>query len=189
MEFGNIIQIGDVLISEDVVTEWFCCDYEACKGQCCISGDSGAPMHDWEEKSLCEQYPAYQNLMLAEGRQAVAEQGFAVIGASGRLSTPLVPCSEICAYSHFTQDGSLLCAIEMAGGVKPQSCSLYPIRVTKLTGGGQALNVHSWSICQCAREKGRREGVRVYQFLKGPLTKIYGGAFYKELCAAAEKNR
>lgn len=184
--FGNIIQIGDVLISEDVVTEWFCCDYQACKGQCCISGDCGAPMLDWEADSLREQYPDYQHLMLTDGRAVVSDHGYVVIGPHGKLGTPLIPCSEICAYSHFREDGSLLCAIEMAGGIKPQSCSLYPIRVTRFAGGGQAMNVHNWSICQCARDKGLREGIRVYQFLKGPLTRIYGEAFYKELCAAAE---
>ena len=61
----------------------------------------------------------------------------------------------------------------------------YPIRVTKLTGGGLALNVHHWDICKPAFEKGKREGIRVYQFLKNPLTKSFGEDFYEALCAAA----
>ena len=32
--FGNIIQIGDILVSTDVVTEYFACDYVKCHGQC-----------------------------------------------------------------------------------------------------------------------------------------------------------
>ena len=39
-----IIQVGDVLLSSDILTECFCCDLDACKGQCCVEGDSGAPL-------------------------------------------------------------------------------------------------------------------------------------------------
>ena len=73
----------------------------------------------------------------------------------------------------------------MAGRTKPVSCSLYPIRVTRLTGGGLALNVHHWDICKPAFEKGEREDVRVYQFLKNPLTNAFGADFYAALEAAA----
>ena len=44
--FGTIIEIGNVLVSEDVACEFFACDYEACKGVCCIEGDSGAPLEE-----------------------------------------------------------------------------------------------------------------------------------------------
>jgi hypothetical protein len=90
-----------------------------------------------------------------------------------------------CAFCHFGEAGECLCAIEMAGCVKPVSCSLYPIRVTKLTGGGLALNVHHWDICKTAWEKGRREGIRVFQFLQKPLTDAYGEEFWEALSAAA----
>ncbi|MBQ5528555.1 MAG: DUF3109 family protein, partial [Bacteroidales bacterium] len=35
-DFGTIIQIGDILVSEEVVTEYFACDYEKCRGCCCV---------------------------------------------------------------------------------------------------------------------------------------------------------
>ena len=65
------------------------------------------------------------------------------------------------------------------------SCRLYPIRVTELTGGGLALNLHRWDICRDAYIKGEREGVRVYQFLREPLTEAFGEEFYEALDAAA----
>ena len=34
--FGTIIQIGNCLVSEDVVSEYFACDYEKCRGVCCV---------------------------------------------------------------------------------------------------------------------------------------------------------
>ncbi|MBR5884008.1 MAG: DUF3109 family protein, partial [Bacteroidaceae bacterium] len=37
--FGNILMVGDVIVHLDVVTEYFCCDLEVCKGKCCIEGD------------------------------------------------------------------------------------------------------------------------------------------------------
>lgn len=186
MQLGDIIQIGDILVSEDVITEWFCCDYAVCKGQCCISGDCGAPMAEAEEAMLAETFSSYRSLMTPEGVQAVNEKGFCESYCGRGLYTPIVKGSGACAFAHFMED-NCLCAIEKAGCVKPVSCSLYPIRVTHLTGGGLALNVHNWDICQCARDKGQRDGIRVYQFLKGPLTAAFGPQFYSELCDKARK--
>ena len=44
VEIPPIIQVGDVLLSSDILTEKFCCDLSACKGQCCVEGDAGAPV-------------------------------------------------------------------------------------------------------------------------------------------------
>ena len=43
-ELPPIVQVGDVLLSSEVFTECFCCDLSACRGQCCVEGDSGAPL-------------------------------------------------------------------------------------------------------------------------------------------------
>ena len=189
--FGTIVQIGDILVSEDVVMEYFACDYEVCRGACCIAGDSGAPLEEREIEGLERDYPAYEGFMTPQGRSAVDAKGFFEVDRDNDIVTPLMaPEGERtqdlpCAFCHFGAAGECLCAIEMAGKVKPASCSLYPIRVTKLTGGGLALNVHHWDICKPAFEKGKREGIRVYQFLKNPLTKSFGEDFYEALCAAA----
>ena len=188
--FGTIIQIGDILVSEDVVLEYFACDYGRCKGCCCVIGDSGAPLEASELDELERWYPVYSALMPAAGKAAAEAAGFFEVDRDNDIVTPLMPplpdsqdCP--CAFCHFGAAGECLCAIEMAGRVKPASCSLYPIRVTKLTGGGLALNVHHWDICKPAFEKGAREGIRVYQFLKNPLTKVFGEDFYEALSAAA----
>ena len=39
-----MIQIGDVVVSFDVLREKFLCDLGACQGICCIEGDAGAPV-------------------------------------------------------------------------------------------------------------------------------------------------
>ena len=190
--FGTIVEIGDILISEEVILEFFACDYPVCKGQCCIIGESGAPLKEEELDPIEANYDVFAPLMRSEGRQAVEEKGFFEIDRDGDLVTPLVPGSEECAFCLF-EDGNCFCSMErqyFAGACsfrKPISCQLYPIRVKELGAGRIGLNLHRWDICRCAFEKGRREGIRVYQFLKDPLVRAFGSDFYDALCMAAEK--
>jgi hypothetical protein len=191
-QFGTIVRIGDILVSEDVILEYFACDYPVCKGQCCIIGDSGAPLKEEELEPIEANYDVFAPLMRPEGRQAVQEKGFFEIDRDGDLVTPLVPGSEECAFCLF-EDGNCLCSMErqyFAGKCsfrKPISCQLYPIRVITLGDGCIGLNLHRWDICRCAFEKGRREGIRAYQFLREPLIRAYGADFYEGLCAAARQ--
>ena len=179
-------------MSEDVIVEYFSCDYATCRGKCCIEGDCGAPLEEEELDELEKAYDVYSPLMSQNGRDTVDAKGFFEIDIEGDIVTPVVPATQECAYTHFDAEGNCLCSIEKCffegrcSWRKPQSCWLYPIRVTRLTGGGIALNLHRWDICKDAFEKGRWEKVRVYQFLKGPLTALYGEEFYEALCAAAE---
>lgn len=184
-DFGTIIQIGDVLVSEDVVREFFACDYPVCRGACCIVGDSGAPLEEDEIPALERDFHLFSTFIREEGRAAAEASGYFAVDREGDLVTPLVPGSEECAYCCFEGD-NCLCGIEKAGLTKPISCALYPIRIKKFRGGGMALNLHRWDICKCAFERGRREGVRVYQFLKEPLIRRFGPEFYEALSAAAE---
>ena len=185
-DFGTIIQIGDILVSEDVVKEFFACDYSVCKGKCCIEGDSGAPLEERELNGLERDYPLFSGLMTPAGRKAVEEKGFFEIDRDGDLVTPLSRERGECAFCHFLPGGDCLCAIEKVGCTKPVSCSLYPIRITELTGGGLALNLHHWDICRPAFGKGASEGTRVYQFLKKPLSERFGEDFWEALDAAAK---
>lgn len=191
--YGTIVQIGNILVSEDVITEFFACDYAVCKGCCCIIGDSGAPLEESELEPLEENYQAYSKLMRPQGRAQIDKEGFFSIDRDGDIVTPVVEGSEECAYTTFDEAGNCFCSIERCffQGTckfrKPQSCWLYPVRVTKLTGGGLALNLHRWGICKDAYEKGRREGLRVYEFLREPLTAVFGEEFYSALSLAASR--
>ncbi len=190
MNVPSIIQIGDILVSSEVLTEYFCCDYDTCRGACCIIGDSGAPLLESELEPLERDYPHYEAWMSVEGREKIAESGFYEIDSDGDLVTPLLHGSEECAYTRFEGD-SCFCAIERAhcagrcAFTKPISCRLYPIRASVLRNGMTALNLHRWEICRCAFEKGKKEKVPVWQFLREPLIDAYGAAFYDELSAVA----
>ena len=190
MKVPSIIQIGDILVSSEVITEYFSCDYEVCRGACCIIGDSGAPLSEAETGLLEDHYPHYQAWMSVEGRERVEKDGFWEIDRDGDMVTPLLHGSEECAYTRFEGE-NCFCAIERthcAGRcsfVKPISCRLYPIRASVLRNGLTALNLHRWEICKCAFQKGRRDKTRVYEFLKAPLTDAYGEEFYSELCGVS----
>ena len=47
-------------------------------------------------------------------------------------------------------------------------------------------DVVTWGICKDAYEKGRREGIRVYQFLRDPIISVFGQDFYDALSYAAK---
>ena len=51
-----MIQVEDKIISRDVFEKHFVCDLNACKGACCVEGDSGAPLLKDEIKKLEEIY-------------------------------------------------------------------------------------------------------------------------------------
>ena len=185
-----MIEIEGKIVSTDLLTENFCCDIMACKGQCCIDGDAGAPLTLEEVDILEAEYENYKPYMTPEGIGALHKQGFGVVDADGDLVTPLVN-NEECVYTSFDENHNCFCATEMAWCKgeckfrKPISCALYPIRISTLSNGVQALNLHRWSICKCAFEKGKKEKVPVYKFLREPIIRKFGEEFYSALESAA----
>lgn len=179
-----MIQIGDKIVSRDLFDQHFICHLQKCEGNCCVFGDSGAPLEEDEVLILDQHIEAIKPFMRAEGIREVNDQGSWMIDRDGDKVTPLVDREE-CAYVIF-EDGIAWCAIERAfnaGSVplqKPVSCHLYPIRVKRLN-SGVALNYHRWSICEPARILGEKENMPVFRFLKEPITRVYGSDFYDEL--------
>ena len=184
-----MIEIDGKIVSTDLLTECFCCDIAACKGQCCIDGDSGAPLELEEVDILEQEYENYKPYMTAEGIAAVEQQGFMVVDADGDYTTPLVNGCE-CAYTFVNEQGITLCAIEAAYRAgkcsfkKPISCNLYPIRVVEFSNGTVGLNYHRWGICSSACKNGKQLGLPVYKSLKEPIERKFGEEFYRALeCA------
>mgnify|MGYP002624061082 CR=1 FL=1 len=87
---GTIIQIGDVLVSEEVVTEFFCCDYSKCRGCCCIVGDSGAPLKEEEVPEIEALLDDVRHLMTPSGINAVVDKGVFDIDRDGDMVTATV---------------------------------------------------------------------------------------------------
>ena len=97
-DYGIIFQIGDILVSEEVITGFFCCDYPVCKGECCIAGEFGAPLDEDELQVLEDEYPNFGKYMTPAGHAAIAEKGFFELDIEGELVTTVAHGGE-CAYS------------------------------------------------------------------------------------------
>jgi hypothetical protein len=178
-----VIAIGNTLASDEVFSHAFVCDLSKCHGACCVEGDAGAPLRDDELEVLDRIRPAVAPYLRPEGRAALAEQGTYVRDTDGEWVTPLVDGKE-CAYVVF-EGRTSYCGIERAfrdGAVdwpKPLSCHLYPIRVTSYR-AYDALNVDHWKVCAPACSLGSERKVPVFRFLKDPLIRAYGSAWYEE---------
>lgn len=180
-----MLVIKDTLVSLDLVERCFVCDLKACKGQCCIDGDAGAPINENEKKEIDRYLPQILPWLTPGGRKAIEEEGTAYFDEEGDLVTTLVE-GKNCAFTTFSNDGTCLCALEKAyregvlPNLKPSSCFLYPVRLKKV-GNMTALNLHRWKICSCAEKNGKKLGVRAYKFLKEPLVREFGQEWYEEL--------
>ena len=186
-----MLVIGNTLVSDDVITERFVCNIEACKAACCIEGDAGAPLLEEESAILDRIYPQVAPFLNDKGRAAIEAQGKWVVDIDdGEKCTPLVAGRE-CAYALFDEKGVLHCGIERAweaGAVdfrKPSSCHLYPIRI-KEHKEFTAVNYHRWPICLPACALGTKLGVPVFRFLKDALVNRFGAEWYAELEVLAE---
>jgi hypothetical protein len=188
-----ILEVGSVLISSDILTECFCCDYEKCKGVCCVEGDAGAPVTLDEIDGIEEALDTVWSDLRAGAQSVIDRQGVAYTDQEGDLVTSIVNGKD-CVFTCYDGD-NCLCALEKAyrSGktkfCKPISCALYPIRVKQFSGGLVGLNYHRWKICEDAVRKGQELDLPVYQFLKEPLIRRFGADWYQELCNVADDLR
>ena len=180
-----ILQVGDVLLSSEILTEKFCCDLSACKGECCIEGDAGAPvtMEEIGEIEDCLD-EVWGDLSVID------KQGVAYTDQEGDLVTSIVRGKD-CVFTFYDDlegiENCCLCALEKAYRTgrtrfcKPVSCALYPIREKKLGEGLVGLNYNRWTVCKMAIAKGEQENLPLYKFLRDPLIRRFGEAWYQEL--------
>ena len=196
-----ILQVGDVLLSSEIITEKFCCDLSVCKGECCIEGDAGAPVTIEEVAEIEDCLDTVWGDLSAQAQAVIDRQGVAYTDSEGDLVTSIVGGKD-CVFTYYddiawttadsqpaTVGGCCLCALEKAFRAgrtrfcKPVSCALYPIREKRLGGGLTGLNYHRWKVCKMAVAKGIEKDVRLYQFLREPLIRRFGEAWYEELLA------
>ncbi len=184
-----MIQIQHTLLSDEIFEEQFICDLCKCKGQCCVEGESGAPLTKEEFQDIREMLPEIWDDLSPKAQEVINKQGIAYTDYDGELVTSLVNGKE-CVFTFFDADGVCKCAIDHAfregrtSVQKPVSCHLYPIRLTEYS-DFTAVNYHRWSVCRPAVKLGRKEGLPLYRFLKEPLIRKFGEEWYEEVCEAA----
>ena len=184
-KISPILEVGCVLISSDILTERFCCDYEKCKGICCVEGDAGAPVTMDEVAGIEDALDTVWPDLSASAQSVIDKQGVAYTDKEGDLVTSIVRGKD-CVFTCYDGD-SCLCALEKAyrNGktrfCKPISCALYPIREKRFSGGLVGLNYNRWAVCKMAIAKGILENLYLYQFLRDPLIRRFGEDWYQEL--------
>jgi len=181
-----MITIDNTNNSDDLANVCFVCDLAKCKGACCVEGDAGAPLEEYEISELEDALDYVKPFMRQEGIDAVEQSGVFDYDAGGNYVTPLINGAE-CVFVVFTEDGTAACAIEKSWEAgkskfrKPVSCHLYPIRISHYK-DFDAVNYHQWHICKPALEYGKKLNIPVYVFLKVPLIRKYGEKWYAALC-------
>lgn len=199
-----IMEVGGVLISSDILTEQFCCDLSKCKGVCCIEGDAGAPVTLEEIGDIEEVLDTVWPDLSAQAQAVIDRQGVAYTDKEGDLVTSIVGAKD-CVFTYYGDiedwethepiKGCCLCALEKAFRAgksrfcKPVSCALYPIREKDFGHGLIGLNYNRWEVCRDAVKKGKELNLPVYVFLKEPLIRRFGQAWYQELCEVADELR
>lgn len=184
-------QIDNVLLTTEILTERFCCDLDACKGECCVEGDAGAPVTLDEVAAIEDSLDVVWDDLNASAQTVIDKQGVAYTDQEGDLVTSIVGGKDCVFTCH--ENGCCFCALEKAYRAgkadfcKPVSCALYPIREVRLKNGLIGLNYHRWDVCKDAVKKGKELDLPVYKFLKEPLTRRFGAAWYEALEEAAEE--
>lgn len=182
-----LLQIDNVLLTTEILTEFFCCNLQQCRGQCCIEGDAGAPVTQDEELTIQQHLLQLLPHLADDAQQIIQQQGIAYTDQEGDRVTSIVNGKDCVFTCH--ENGCCLCAIEKHTPQlqKPISCQLYPIREVKLRNGNIGLQYHQWHICRDARQYGQQQQIRLYQFLRKPLTRRFSKQWYQQLCETAEE--
>lgn len=185
-QFG--MKFENYSIDDTIIGTHFACDLLRCKGACCtFPGGSGAPLLEEEIPILERAYPIVKHLLPREHVAVIEAEGV----AGGRPGDRWVRClnDEACVFVMY--DGDIAkCAIQHAyyqgqfDWEKPQSCHLFPIRVS-----GAARNIlrmESFSECEPAFERGDAENIKLVDFVHGALQRSFGPALVSALRREAQ---
>ncbi|MBU2494880.1 MAG: DUF3109 family protein [Candidatus Omnitrophica bacterium] len=208
-----MILIDNIIVSDEIIQEYFCCHLEVCHGLCCVSGKGGAALtasdlsaeaclpKPWHRQVLTKvEVEVYENnyreisdFLTKEGVKTVESQGVCERSGSSSFATPLLESGE-CAYA-VNENGAIFCGLERAAAKgnslihRPISCLLYPIRIAERP-PFEILRFNHWDVCHDARAYGREKNIRLYQFVKEGLIRRFGRfgeEFYRRLSELAEK--
>jgi hypothetical protein len=190
-----LIAVDNVLISDEIMEAQFVCDLVKCKGGCCEEGDAGAPLEKHELDLMVELFDKVKPYLSEASIKEIERKGKYVYHREFGWVTPtLGKDNEICVYGIRDSKGIIKCAFEQAyndgviGWKKPISCHFYPIiQKNGRDGEFDHMNYEPREVlCKPACSLGKKLKVPVYQFLKEPITRKYGEAFYEALDKVAK---
>ena len=186
--------VGKAVVDDTVAKASFCCDLTMCQGACCtIAGARGAPLLDSEIGEIKKAYPALKEYLSPKSIHTIDRAGL-YEGSPGNFATSCVEERE-CVFVYF-EGGIARCGFERAylegktSWRKPLSCHLFPIRIREHSNDGlprETLHYEQIEECHAGRKQGEERNVALHDFLRDPLVRKYGDAWYAEflkLCTA-----
>ncbi|MCL5030047.1 MAG: DUF3109 family protein [Bacteroidetes bacterium] len=180
---SNVIPVKDVLIRSEIAEIKFACDLNKCKGACCtLESEFGAPLLKEEVDQIKSVLEVVKDYLPAKHKEEIDEFGFYEL-KHGELMTASVN-NKACVFVYY-ENGIAKCGIERAfldGKIKlrkPISCHLFPIRVSKF--GGDILRFEKFSECSFALENGAKNNIKLVDFCKDALERLYGKKWYLTL--------
>ncbi len=187
-----MLQIQDTLVSLDLIERFFCCDLDACLGACCVEGDAGAPLNIEEVERIEESMPEAWADLTPAAKETINDQGVAYVDEEGDLVTSIVNGRD-CVFCTYAPGGKTLCALEKAyregrtKWCKPASCRLLSSQTQAIRRIHSRQSSHMENMQERGDTRGRKLGIRAYQFLKDPLSARFGEKWYEELCITADE--
>ncbi len=183
MFVSNFIRIEDILVRPEITETKFSCDIEKCKGACCtLESEYGAPLLEEEIKKIAEVLTSAEKYLPNQNIKIIEADGF-FEKKDGEFLTRSIENKD-CIFVYY-DNGIAKCSIEKAyfeEGTdfrKPISCHLFPIRVSKF--GGDILRYEKFSGCSPALDKGKANNIKLVDFCKDSLIRLYGKKWFSIL--------
>jgi len=184
-------EIRQIFIDDSISHVKFACDLSACQGACCtLVGGTGAPLLDDERAEIDRAFPIIKSSLPKEHLETIAQSGL-YEGTPGFYTTMCFN-HRACVFVLY-EEGIARCAFEKAFGEgqltwkKPLSCHLFPLRMSHST--PDQLRYERIVECDPARERGERENIFLSTFLKEPLRRAFGSAWYEDFQLTCEWDR
>jgi hypothetical protein len=184
-----MLDIDNKIFSLDIISEKFECNLAVCKGVCCIDGDAGAPLTIEEIDVIEEIFDKIKKYLPEKNLKKIEKVGLFEVDTEGDYVTTCLDSGE-CVFLTKDEQNIYKCAFEIAflkdeiDFWKPISCHLYPIRITEYE-NFTAINYEKRNICKSGRKLGKKNGTKLYEFLKAPLIRKFGEELYNKLDFAA----
>lgn len=183
-QFGRDFKIIDnIHIDKQIFKTFFCCDLFKCKGICCVvKGTLGPPVF-FEEIGIIEKLiPDIISYFEKPKLDYLYSYGF-YENYNGKYYLKTL-FGDDCLFSYYDNDIAK-CIFQKAyleekiSFKKPISCDLFPIRM--YNSRNTYLNYEKIKECNSALEKGKRENIRLLDFVSDALSRIFGIEFVHKI--------
>lgn len=182
-----MLRVNSWLVSEEVLTTYFACDYEACHGYCCYGAEKGVRMEGCdltiveakEIRAKRKQLAAYAPKAFRKLARRKPVYKTTLSHVTLHRSGSCIYCDKGCALKRAHADGVL-------SFTYPRFCQLAPLDFDN--NGVVVVNqFYKDSFCKWGFKKGEREGIFLIDFLKDGIIRYFGLEFW-ELLKEAQRH-